>query len=128
MPVSLRGSSASSSTADAASASLDTIKAMGAESRMQRRWEEQLAGYVGASFRASNLGNIASQSAGFINKVTVVLILWIGAMLVMTGKLSVGQLIAFNMIALKQLSPAVMNAPSNSRNGMSGCSTACFSD
>ncbi len=78
---------------------IQTLKSMAVEPQMQRRWEEQLAGYVGASFKAANLGNIASQSAGFINKVTVVLILWIGATLVMKGELSVGQLIAFNMIA-----------------------------
>ena len=78
---------------------IQTLKSMAVEPQMQRRWEEQLAGYVGASFKVANLGNIASQSAGFINKVTVVLILWIGATLVMKGELSVGQLIAFNMIA-----------------------------
>lgn len=78
---------------------VQTLKAMALEPQMQRRWEEQLAGYVAASFRSANLGNIASQFAGFINKVTVVLILWIGASAVMRGDLSVGQLIAFNMIA-----------------------------
>ncbi len=78
---------------------MQTLKAMAVEPQMQRRWEDQLAGYVGASFRAANLGNIASQAASFVNKVTVVLILWIGATLVMQGELSVGQLIAFNMIA-----------------------------
>ena len=78
---------------------IQTLKSMAVEPQMQRRWEEQLAGYVGASFKAANLGNIAGQTAGFINKVTVVLILWIGATLVMKGDLSVGQLIAFNMIA-----------------------------
>ena len=78
---------------------VETLKAMAVEPQMQRRWEEQLAGYVGASFKAANLGNIAGQMAGFINKVTTVLILWIGATLVMKGELSVGQLIAFNMLA-----------------------------
>ncbi|RKZ89015.1 MAG: type I secretion system permease/ATPase [Gammaproteobacteria bacterium] len=78
---------------------VETLKAMAVEPQMQRRWEEQLAGYVGASFRAANLGNIAGQTAGFINKVTTVFILWVGATLVMKGELSVGQLIAFNMLA-----------------------------
>ncbi|MGB0663229.1 MAG: type I secretion system permease/ATPase [Pontibacterium sp.] len=78
---------------------IETLKAMAVEPQMQRRWEEQLAGYVSASFKAANLGNIAGQIAGFINKVTVVLILWVGATLVIKGELSVGQLIAFNMIA-----------------------------
>lgn len=84
---------------------IQTLKSMAVEPQMQHRWEEQLAGYVGASFRASNLGNIANQCAGFINKVTVVLILWIGATLVMRGQLTVGQLIAFNMIAARVSGP-----------------------
>ena len=78
---------------------IQTLKALAVEPQMQRRWEEQLAGYVSASFKAGNLGNIANQVAGFINKVTTVLILWIGATAVIHGDLSVGQLIAFNMIA-----------------------------
>lgn len=78
---------------------VQTLKTQAVEPQMQRRWEEQLAGYVAAGFKASNLGNIANQIAGFINKVTTVLILWVGATAVMQGELSVGQLIAFNMIA-----------------------------
>ncbi|MGB5741040.1 MAG: type I secretion system permease/ATPase [Sedimenticolaceae bacterium] len=84
---------------------IQTLKAMALEPRMQRQWEDQLAAYVGASFKAANLGNIASQIAGLFNKVTVVLILWIGATLVMQGELSVGQLIAFNMIAARVSGP-----------------------
>ena len=78
---------------------IETIKAMAVEPAMQRRWDEQLAGYVKASFRTNSLSNIAGQVASFINKVTTIVILWIGAFLVMDGKLSVGQLIAFNMLA-----------------------------
>lgn len=78
---------------------IQTLKALAVEPQMQRRWEEQLAAYVDAGFMAGNLGNIANQIAGFINKVTTVLILWLGATAVMQGTLSIGQLIAFNMIA-----------------------------
>ena len=78
---------------------VETIKAMAVEPALQRRWEEQLAGYVRASFRAMNLSNIAGQTASFINKLATIAILWIGAYLVMDGSMSVGQLIAFNMIA-----------------------------
>ncbi|ABC32765.1 ABC-type bacteriocin/lantibiotic exporters, contain an N-terminal double-glycine peptidase domain [Hahella chejuensis KCTC 2396] len=78
---------------------METVKAMAVEPQMQRRWEENLAAYVAASFKANNLGNIASQSAQLINKIVTVLILWIGATLVMQNELSIGQLIAFNMIA-----------------------------
>ena len=51
---------------------VETLKSMAIEPQMQNRWEEQLAGYVQASFKASNLGNIASQVAGLINKVVIV--------------------------------------------------------
>ncbi|MFB4202369.1 MULTISPECIES: type I secretion system permease/ATPase [Arhodomonas] len=78
---------------------VETIKAMAVEPQMRARWEEQLAGYVRASFRATNLGNVANQSASFINKLTTLLILWIGARLVIDAELTVGQLVAFNMLA-----------------------------
>jgi subfamily B ATP-binding cassette protein HlyB/CyaB len=47
---------------------IETIKAMAVEPQMQRRWEEQLAGYVGASFAASQVGNWATQTANLLNK------------------------------------------------------------
>ncbi|WP_257282035.1 type I secretion system permease/ATPase [Endozoicomonas sp. ISHI1] len=84
---------------------METIKSSAVEPQMQRVWEDQLAAYVSASFRAMNLGNIASQFAGLINKVVTVLILWVGATLVINGELSVGMLIAFNMIAGRVSAP-----------------------
>lgn len=78
---------------------IQTVKAMAVEPALGRKWEEQLAGYVRASFRTSNLGNVTGQIASFLNKITTILILWIGAHLVMSNELSIGQLIAFNMLA-----------------------------
>ena len=83
----------------------ETLKSMAVEPQMQRKWEEQLAGYVQSSFKATNLGNVANQSASLINKIVTVLILWVGATLVIGGKLTVGQLIAFNMIAGRASAP-----------------------
>src|SRR5256886_563764 len=45
-----------------------TLKAMAVEPQMQRRWEEQLAGYVTASFRVTSLGNVASQGVPLVSK------------------------------------------------------------
>ena len=84
---------------------IQTVKAMAVEPAMERRWDEQLAGYVRASFRTSQLGNVAGQAASFINKLTTVAILWIGAFQVMNGNLSIGQLIAFNMLAGRVTGP-----------------------
>ena len=47
---------------------VETLKAMAVEPQMQRRWEEQLAGYVAASFRVISLGNTASQAVQLVNK------------------------------------------------------------
>lgn len=84
---------------------IETVKASSVEPQSQRRWEEQLAEYVRASFRATNLGNITSQVASFINKVMILFILWIGARLVINGELTVGQLVAFNMLAARISQP-----------------------
>lgn len=78
---------------------IETIKASAVEPQMQRKWEDQLSQYVNASFKAQNLGNISSQVAGFISKITTMVILWLGAYAVMEGNLTVGQLVAFNMLA-----------------------------
>src|SRR3984893_17375779 len=86
---------------------IETLKAMAVEPQMQRRWEEQLAGYVAASFRVISLGNTASQAVQLINKVTIVLILYFGAKLVIEGSLSVGELVAFNMLASRVSSPVL---------------------
>ncbi|HQQ63339.1 MAG TPA: type I secretion system permease/ATPase [Pseudomonadales bacterium] len=76
-----------------------TIKSLALEPQMQRRWEDQLADYVTSSFRTQNFGNVASQCAGLISKLTTLGIIWWGAHLVMQHQLSVGQLVAFNMLA-----------------------------
>ncbi len=86
---------------------VETLKAMAVEPQMHRKWEEQLAAYVHASFSAANLGNVASQSTAWINKITIALTLFFGAKLVITGDLTVGQLVAFNMFAARVSSPVL---------------------
>ncbi len=84
---------------------IQTVKAMAVEPPLTRKWEEQLAGYVRASFRATNLITIASQVAMFFQKVTTVAVLWVGAYRVIGGELSIGQLIAFNMLSAQVTGP-----------------------
>lgn len=86
---------------------VETLKAMAVEPQMQRRWEEQLAGYVAASFRVISLNNTASQAVQLVNKVTIALILYFGAKLVIEGDLSVGELVAFNMLASRVSAPVL---------------------
>jgi subfamily B ATP-binding cassette protein HlyB/CyaB len=86
---------------------VETVKSMALEPVMQRRWEEQLAGYVSAAFKVVGVGNIATQTTTLINKITMVLVLFLGAGLVIHNKLTVGELVAFNMIS-SQLSAPVL--------------------
>ena len=84
---------------------VETLKAMAVEPQMQKRWEEQLAGYVRAAFRASTLANFANQAAGLVNKVTLAMTLWLGARLAIEGQLTVGELVAFNMLSVRVGAP-----------------------
>jgi ATP-binding cassette, subfamily B, bacterial HlyB/CyaB len=86
---------------------IETLKAMAVEPQMQRRWEEQLAGYVAASFRVLSLGNTASQGVQLVSKVVTAGILYIGAKLVIDGGLSVGELVAFNILAGRVSAPVL---------------------
>jgi subfamily B ATP-binding cassette protein HlyB/CyaB len=86
---------------------VETLKSMAVEPQMQRRWEEQLAGYVAASFRVLDLNNNASQAVQTINKLSVAAILYFGARLVIAGDLSVGELVAFNMLAQRVSAPVL---------------------
>ena len=78
---------------------VETLKAMAVEPQMQRKWEEQLAAYVAASFRVLSLANTASNVVQLINKLVTAAILYVGAKLVISGDLTVGELVAFNIMA-----------------------------
>ena len=78
---------------------VETLKAMALEPVVRRRFEDQLAGYARASFRALLLGTWATQSVTLVTRIVTALVLWLGARAVIAGEMSVGQLVAFNMIA-----------------------------
>ena len=86
---------------------IETLKAMAVEPQMQRRWEEQLAGYVASSFRVISLNNVASESVQLINKLVTAATLYFGAKLVIGGSLSVGELVAFNMLSARVSAPVL---------------------
>ncbi|MEM1020013.1 MAG: type I secretion system permease/ATPase, partial [Pseudomonadota bacterium] len=86
---------------------VETLKAMAVEPQMQRKWEQQVAGYVATSFQANMLGNWGSQSVQLINKLTTAAILFFGATLAIAGTITVGQLVAFNMLASRVSQPVL---------------------
>jgi subfamily B ATP-binding cassette protein HlyB/CyaB len=86
---------------------IETLKVMAVEPQMRHRWEEQLAAYVKSAFRTTQIGLLGNQGVMLINKLVSILTLWFGAQLVISGDLSVGQLIAFNMLAAQVNGPVL---------------------
>lgn len=86
---------------------IGTIKAMAVEPQMTRRWDQQLAAYVSSGFRVTRLATIGQQGVQLIQKLVTVVTLWLGAHLVIKGELTVGQLIAFNMLAGQVAAPVI---------------------
>ena len=86
---------------------VETLKALAVEPQMQARWDQQLAGYIQASFGASMTANWGSQAIQLINKLGSVALLFFGAKLVISGKLTVGELVAFNMLAGQVAGPVL---------------------
>lgn len=78
---------------------IETAKSLALEPQMQKRWEDQLAHYVHSSFRAQHCNNVVGELAGLVNKLMILGIIGWGAHLVMRGDISIGQLVAFNMLA-----------------------------
>jgi len=86
---------------------MDTVKALSAQPQLARRWDNQQAAYISASFKTQVLSTLASESVSLIGKLVTAATLWLGAHLVMQGALSVGQLIAFNMLAGRVSQPII---------------------
>lgn len=78
---------------------METLKSQAVEPAWQREWERRQADYVHAAFESGHLGNATQQFIGLASKVLTVLLLYFGARLVIDGELTVGGLIAFNMLA-----------------------------
>jgi subfamily B ATP-binding cassette protein HlyB/CyaB len=78
---------------------VQTVKSLALEGSMQRKWEDYLAKYVNSGFHLTNLSNILGGISGTLQKLMTISMLYVGVTLVLDGKLSVGQLIAFQMFA-----------------------------
>ncbi|KCZ63703.1 hypothetical protein L53_04210 [Hyphomonas sp. L-53-1-40] len=86
---------------------VQTLKASAVEPQMQGRWERLLAAYVRSSFNANVLGIWGGQSIQAVNKVSGAVVLFVGATLVIEGKLTVGELVAFNMLSGRVAEPVL---------------------
>lgn len=78
---------------------IGTVKSMAVEPGMTRRWDRQLAAYVQASFTVTRLATVGQGGIQLVQKLAGVALLWLGAHLVADGKLTIGQLVAFTLLA-----------------------------
>lgn len=86
---------------------VQTIKSFAIEPSARKKWEGLLAKYTTASFKTSILSGNAGAVAQFVQKISDLLILWIGARLVISGNLTVGQLVAFRMLSGRVSGPVL---------------------
>lgn len=84
---------------------IQTVKAGALEPQMARRWDEQLAAYVSASFKTQTLAQYGHEGVNLIGKLINAATLWWGAHLVMEGQLTVGMFVAFNMFSGRVAQP-----------------------
>lgn len=84
---------------------IGTLKAMAVEPQMRDKWERQFAGYTSTGFQVATLANWGSHLIQIVSKLTTVAILYFGAKAVIVGDLSVGSLVAFNMLSGRVAAP-----------------------
>jgi ATP-binding cassette subfamily B protein len=84
---------------------IQTVKAQNIELRSRFSWQERYAKFVAAGFKTVITSTLANSTSQFLNKLSALLVLWVGAYLVLKGELTLGQLIAFRIISSYVTSP-----------------------
>ncbi|MCG6135489.1 MAG: peptidase domain-containing ABC transporter [Nostoc sp. LLA-1] len=84
---------------------IHSVKAHAAEPVARDRWEGLFARFIRTSFKASTTSNISSNIGNFLTNFSSLLILWFGAKLVIEQNLTIGQLVAFQMLSGRVTGP-----------------------
>lgn len=78
---------------------IQTVKAQNVEMVSRWTWQERYSQYMGLAFQKTITGTALSQSSQWLQQISQLLVLWVGATLVLKGELTLGQLIAFRIIS-----------------------------
>ena len=78
---------------------IQTVKAQNFELKARWRWKERYSKYVAEGFRNAVTSTTTSGLTQFLNQASTLSVLCVGAYLVLEGQLTLGQLIAFRIIA-----------------------------
>ena len=84
-----------------------TVKAMAIEPLLRSQWENKVATAVSMQFRVGKISITAKSITQFLERIMTVILIWMGADLVFSSELTVGSLIAFQMLAGRVTSPLV---------------------
>lgn len=78
---------------------MHTIKSLAVEPQFNHRWEQLLSKYVKSTFDNAVFNVILGNTGSLIQRVSGFVLLWYGGHMVIRGEMTVGQLIAFQMLA-----------------------------
>ena len=78
---------------------IQNVKTQNIENTIGSKWQKNYSKYIGKSFQKNILGSSLNESSQFLQKVSQLFVLWVGASMVIDGKLTLGQLIAFRIIS-----------------------------
>ncbi|NDG71876.1 MAG: ATP-binding cassette domain-containing protein [Proteobacteria bacterium] len=78
---------------------VQTLKAGNIEQPSRWEWQKRYAGFVSAGFHAVLTATAMNSATTLLNRLGDLSVLWYGAVLVIKGDLTLGQLIAFRIIA-----------------------------
>ncbi|HZX83450.1 MAG TPA: peptidase domain-containing ABC transporter [Reyranella sp.] len=95
-----KGSTLAETVANAA-----TIKTLGLEAEIEKRWQARVEQSAWTSFRANNLANIAASASGSLQLLASLVIVVIGVRQVVDHHMTIGALVAANMLAVRALQP-----------------------
>lgn len=84
---------------------IHTIKSFALEPKMDEKWENIAAEYINTSFKTKKLVFIINDVVSFLQKTQDIIVIAIGAILVIRNNLTIGELVAFRMIASRITSP-----------------------
>jgi ATP-binding cassette subfamily B protein len=78
---------------------IQTVKAQNVEMVSRWKWQDFYGKYISRSFEKTITGTAVTESSQVLQKLSQLLVLWVGAALVLKGELTLGQLIAFRIIS-----------------------------
>ena len=84
---------------------IETIKALAIEPQFNKKWEKLLAHFLCKAFDNVKFGLVMTGCSSTIQMISTLCIMWYGGHMVMDGEFTLGQLIAFQMIAAQALTP-----------------------